>query len=360
MASLKRIIVVCGLLLSSPMAWSQGTPKYSNEFLSLGVSARAFGMSGAVVASSDDVTAGFWNPAGLVHMEDDKQLSFMHASYFAGIANYDYGAFATGFKDKAKLGVSFVRFGVDNIPNTLDLIRNGQIDYNRISTFSAVDYAFLLSYAQKTQTEGLSIGANAKIVHRRAGQFATAWGFGIDAGIQYVSPAKWRFGVMARDVTSTFNAWKFSFTEAEKDVLIQTGNEIPINSLEITLPKIILAAGKEFSLGEQFSLLTEINADVTTDGRRNTLVQSNVFSVDPRLGLEIGYRDLVFLRTGVGNIQEVTTVEDKQVWTLQPNIGLGIQLKNISFDYALSDIGDVSDALYSNVFSVRFSINPRD
>lgn len=354
----KRLIgIVLLITLYATEVFSQATPKYSNEFLSIGVSARAFGMSNSVVAGTEDVTAGFWNPAGLVHMEDDIQLSFMHSEYFAGIANYDYGGFATRFKDKGRIGLSFVRFGVDNIPNTLDLIRNGQIDYNRISTFSAVDYAFLISYAQKTLTEGLSIGGNAKIIHRRAGEFARAWGFGIDLGLQYRSKNDWQFGLMARDVTTTFNAWRFTFTEAEKDVLTQTGNEIPRNSMEITLPKVILAAGKRFDLGENFSLLSECNVDLATDGRRNTILSTNTVSVDPRLGIEIGYKDLIYLRSGVGNIQKVENINQEELWTVQPNIGLGLQFKNFAFDYALSDIGDVSDALYSNVFSVRFAVN---
>lgn len=355
----KKLIFVFGavLLLGVGKAYPQSTPKYSNEFLSIGISARAFGMSNAVVSSTDDVTAGFWNPAGLVHIKDDIQLSFMHAEYFAGIANYDYGGFATQIKDKANLGISFVRFGVDNIPNTLDLIRNGQIDYNRISSFSAVDYAFLFSYAQKTLRDGLSIGGNAKIIHRRAGQFAKAWGFGLDFGLQYRTDNNWQLGLMARDVTSTFNAWSFTFTDAEKDVLIQTGNEIPENSLEITLPKFILGAGKLFDLGEQFSLLAEFNADLSTDGKRNTLIRTGTVSIDPRIGLEAGYKKMVFLRAGLGNIQEVTNIAGAQRWTFQPNVGLGLKFKNVTFDYALSDIGDVSDALYSNVFSVRFSVN---
>ena len=64
--------------------------KYSNEFLNLGVGGRALGMGGAQVSQVNDVTAGYWNPAGLVHSRGDIQLAFMHNEYFAGIAKYDY------------------------------------------------------------------------------------------------------------------------------------------------------------------------------------------------------------------------------------------------------------------------------
>ena len=62
-------------------------PKYSNEFLAVGVGARAFGMSNSVSASTVDVTAGFWNPAGLMGLETDADVGLMHAEYLAGIAN---------------------------------------------------------------------------------------------------------------------------------------------------------------------------------------------------------------------------------------------------------------------------------
>ena len=45
---------------------------------------------------------------------------------------------------------------------------------------------------------------------------------------------------------------------------------------------------------------------------------------------------------------------------LHPNFGIGIQFRGIAIDYALSDIGDQSDALYSNIFSLRFDINKQN
>ena len=83
-------------------------------------------------------------------------------------------------------------------------------------------------------------------------------------------------------------------------------------------------------------------------------------------GFDAGYKNVFFLRGGIGNFQEVTSIKpispDEEIpetpelrtaWTFQPNFGLGLKLKNISIDYALTDIGNVSDALYSNVFSVK-------
>jgi len=161
-------------------------PKYSNEFLSLGVGARAFGMSNVQTAIVNDVTASYWNPAGLTKIKSDRQLSLMHAEYFAGIAKYDYGAIAMPLDSNRRLAFSLIRFGVDDIPNTIELIDvNGNIDYSKITSFSVADYAFILSYADKVNNKvGLSYGVNAKIIHRIVGDFAKAWGFGVDVGLQ--------------------------------------------------------------------------------------------------------------------------------------------------------------------------------
>ena len=351
--------VVCVVGLFNQNASAQTTPKYSNEFLSIGVGARSFGMANSVVASVDDVTAGYWNPSGLVKQKEKLQVSFMHSNYFSGLANYDYLGISTLVSENSTLSFSMVRFGVDNIPNTLDLIRNGQINYDRVTSFSAVDYGFFVSYAQKALKNGLSFGGSAKVVHRQAGDFASSWGFGIDMSSRYESQNDWTFAIMARDITTTFNAWNYNFSPAEEEIFLQTNNEIPQNSLELTLPKFIFGVAKKMNLSERFNLLAEVNLDVNTDGKRNTLLKSDLISGDPHLGLECGYRDMVFLRAGVGNIQQQMDFNFSNQWTFMPNIGVGIKFKQIVLDYALSDIGDQSAAQYSHVFSVRASIDPK-
>jgi hypothetical protein len=76
----------------------------------------------------------------------------MHAEYFAGIAKYDYIGASKRIDSNSVAGISFIRFGVDNIPNTLELVdANGNVDYSRIKSFNAVDAAVLISYARNMQ-----------------------------------------------------------------------------------------------------------------------------------------------------------------------------------------------------------------
>src|SRR6478672_3488706 len=110
------------VFLTSMATTSAQFRKYSNEFLNIGAGARGLAMGSAQVASAKDGTAGYWNPAGLTGVETTS-LNFMHASYFSNIAKYDYVNVAIPVSDnKRTIGLSILRFAVDDIPNTLFLV----------------------------------------------------------------------------------------------------------------------------------------------------------------------------------------------------------------------------------------------
>ncbi len=354
---IKRIAIGAMLAIACVSVQAQ-TRKYSNEFLAIGVGARSLGMSNASVATVNDVSSGYWNPAGLAGLKNNFEVILMHSEYFAGIAKYDYGALAKQIDSSSSIGISIVRFGVDDIPNTTELIdANGQIDYNRITTFSAADYGFILSYAKKLKIEGLKIGANAKVIRRKVGDFAGAWGFGLDAGVQY-QKENWKMGIMVRDISTTFNSWTYNLDDQTKYIFEQTGNELPQNGLELTLPKMILGVGRTIQY-KKFSALAELNLDATFDGKRNVIFKGDPISVDPHLGLEVGYDNLIFVRGGIGNIQKVQDLNGLASYVTQPNIGVGVKLfKSLSIDYALANVGQ-SFGLLSHVFSIKVNLNPK-
>ncbi|MFN9582379.1 MAG: PorV/PorQ family protein, partial [Bacteroidota bacterium] len=302
--------------------------KYSNQFLMLGVGARAAGMGNASLASVSDATAAYWNPAGLTQISHNLEFALMHNEQFAGIVKHDYGtvAFRLNSANKSALAFSFIRVGVDDIPNTLNLFNNGQLDLSRVQNFSAIDYAFLASYARQTMIENLTVGVNTKIIRRVVGEFAGAWGFGFDIGAQY-QLKQYRFGAMLRDATTTFNVWNFSFSESEKQVLLQTNNKLPQNSLELTAPLLQVGVARKWNLfNERFSVLPEITVDLSFDGNRNVWISSSYFNADPRMGLELGYKDNVFLLGGVTNFQRVTDIDGSRNLTFMPSIGAGLRI----------------------------------
>ena len=353
-------LLMLPLLSISQESTRDNTPKFSNEFLNIGVGAQSFGLGNSMVSHVGDVTAAYWNPAGLSNMESDYELALMHSDFFAGIANYDYGAFGARLNEKSNVALSVIRFAVDNIPDTRFLFdANGAVDYERVRFFSAIDNAFLLTYATELDVlDGLSVGGSAKIIHRIAGNFAKSWGYGIDLGAQKAL-GKWQVGLMAKDILGTFNTWSHN-PEEVRAIYNLTGNEIPTNSIEITLPRLILGGSRRFQFLKVFSLLTTLDWDITFDGKRNTVVRTELFSVDPHGGVELGFKELAFLRFGVNNIQEQLNFDRSTFWSYQPNIGLGIAIKEIHIDYALTDIGDQSDALFSHVFSLKIDFNVED
>jgi len=333
------------------------TPKYSNEFLNLGVGGRAMAMANAQVAISEDVTSGYWNPAGLLRIKNKYEGALMHASYFAGIANYDYIGFATPIDSLSHLGATIIRFAVDDIPDTRYLYdANGAINYDNIRFFTAADYAFVLSYARRIPTlKNLQLGGNIKVIHRKVGEFASAWGFGVDLGAQ-LKLNQWYFGVTFRDVFGTFNAWSHN-SELVEDVYLQTGNIIPQNSVEITLPRLILGISYQFSVGSKLGILPAVDLDLTFDGKRNVAISADPVSIDPKIGLEFDYQKTAFLRIGINNFQKIKDFDESTYISYQPTFGLGIKFKIFTVDYAFLDIGDQSESLYSHIFSLKISFD---
>ena len=348
---LKKHILL--FLLISQLSFGQAFRSFSNEFLNLGVDAAAFGMGKAVIASSGDVNSIYWNPAGLANVED-YQGALMHAEYFQGIGKYDYAAFAKPINNESAFAVSIIRFGVDDILNTTELIDSqGNIDYDKISLFSAADYAFNVAYGRKLLLSGLRIGFNAKIIHRKIGDFANSWGFGLDAALQYETASRWKIGLMLRDITTTFNAWSIDTEELAKiQDAIPGENQGEIETLELTKPKAQFGVGKKFAITRDFNILAEIDLNMRFS-QTNDLISTSFISIDPAIGIQIDFIDIVYLRGGVNNFQNFTDFDDSEYVTFEPNFGVGFRYKGIQIDYALANIGGASGTLYSNIFSVK-------
>lgn len=348
---LKKIVFL--FIVISQLSFGQAFRSFSNEFLNLGVDAASFGMGKAVIASTNDVNSIYWNPAGLTNVKD-YQGALMHAEYFQGIGKYDYAGFAKPINDESTFAISLIRFSVDDILNTTELIDNqGNINYNNISLFSASDYAFNVAYGRKFLLAGLNLGLNAKIIHRIIGDFASSWGFGLDAALQFQSNNDWKFGLMLRDITTTFNAWNINEVEFEKIKNSLPGeNQAEPETLELTKPKAQFGVAKSFSVFRDFKILTEVDLNMRF-AETNDIVSTSFISIDPAAGFQIDYIDVVYLRAGVNNFQYFRDFDESKKVSLEPNFGVGFRYKGIQIDYALANIGGAGGTLYSNIFSVK-------
>lgn len=345
---------------------AQAVRKYSNEFMKIGVGARGIGLGNTAVAAIDDITAAYYNPAGLTQLNSNFEIGLMHNEYFGGIAKYDYGAIAIPMLQKKQvLAFSFLRLGVDNIANTLNLVNvDGTVDYNKVTLFNVADMAFLASYAKKLgKDDKWSIGGSAKIIHRSYGGFSYAWGFGLDVGAQYRNK-NLKLGIMAQDITSTFNAWAFNFTEDQKQTFRNTGNEIPTSSLEITTPTLRIGAAYLFQV-KQDKLSIEPSLEFIShfDGRRNVLIRTYPMSFDLSAGLEFNIFKVFYLRAGIYNIQQATNDSGQYYTSVQPNIGAGLKFKPVTIDYTYSNLGSTQTSgigLYSHVISLNIHLKRKE
>lgn len=336
LAALKDVLtlVLMGILLNSP-ALPQSTAKYAGEFIAIGIGGRALGMGSAYTAVANDITSGYWNPAGLASV-DFPQISLMHDERFAGLVNYDYGAVAIPVGTVSTVALSIIRLGVDNIPNTqyagVDI--NGlplppdewqnfvRIDPDRITYYNAADWAFFLSYARRV-TERFSYGANVKLIHRDL-ESASAVGVGFDIAARYSASRNFTVGANLQDVTTTLVAWNTGRNELITPTL-RTGGAYTL-----------------YALGGRF--IPALDLDIRFENRRTASVFNiGGISFDPHAGLEYDFRNLIAVRTGYTDAKELT-------------LGAGIHLPKLHIDYSFARFKDSEEAIKTHRISLTFTL----
>lgn len=347
------------LLATGICSEAQIVRKYSNEFLSIGAGARGLAMGGAVISNQNDVYSPMWNPAGLLGIDRDWQGAAMHAEYFESIAKYDYLAFAKPLDNNGGVfAISIVRLGIDNILNTTQLIDpEGNIDYDKITSFSQSDYAALLSYAfHPGGNQKIDVGVNAKLVYRNVGKFASGYGFGFDIGAIYHSDDGWNYGAVLKDATTTVNFWTVNQKELSTVVNGEEFNPAPKDKLEITMPKLNIGVSKNFELSREFELLPE--AGLNVDFAKTAAVISTDFaSITPYAGAELKFQDMIFVRVGLNRFQTITDIENlKRKVSFQPSAGIGIKYQGLTLDYAITNSGIGGSNFYSNFFSLKLDM----
>ena len=352
-------IFFTAFILSGIFSEAQIIRKYSNEFLNIGAGARGLAMGGAVISNQEDVYSPMWNPAGLIGIDRDWQGAAMHAEYFESIAKYDYLAYAKPLDNKGGVfAISVVRLGVDNILNTTQMIdAEGNIDYDKITSFSQSDYSRLVSYAFRPGgNHRLSVGVNAKLVYRNVGKFANGFGFGFDLGMLYNSDTGWKYGAMLRDATTTVNFWTVNQKELSAVVNGEEFNPAPKDRMELTMPKLNLGMSRNFEINRDLELLPEAGLNIDF-AKTAALISTDFASITPYAGAELKFQDMIFVRVGLNRFQTVTDIENlKRKLSFQPSAGIGIKYQGLTLDYAITNSGVGGSNFYSNFFSLKLDM----
>jgi hypothetical protein len=308
--------------------------KYAGEFMAIGVGGRSLALGGAYVALANDVTAGYWNPAGLSRLSYP-QLGLMHDERFAGLVNYDYGAAAMPLGPSSTIGLSVIRLGVDNIPDTRNAGVDAEgnplppdrweefigIDPSRVVWYNSADWAFYFSYAKKA-SGSFSYGANIKFISRDNGG-ASATGIGFDLGALYTID-RLSLGANLQDATTTLVAWS-------------TGTN------EFIIPTLKLGGAYRFEISD-VRIIPVADADVRFENRgASANLSTGPVSFDFHGGLEFSFREIAALRAGYTDIGSLT-------------FGAGVKLPKIDLDYSYSKFDDSDQLGNTHRISILFTL----
>jgi hypothetical protein len=324
------LVLVLVLVSSSPATAQFVNAKYGGDFLSIGAGARALGMGSAYVAVADEVTAAYWNPAGLNGITN-YQGSYMHSERFSGVVSFDYAGFVLPANNRGVLALSIFRQGVDNIKNTLNVYNdaNGIPDPSQITTFSATDMAVYLTYANVFR-ETMNWGVSAKVVNSRLGPFADAWGYSLDIGLQKrTGDVSW--GVNLMDATTLMKFWSVD-REALANIGDVYGDEIPEGQNERVLPTLKAGIAKQFYLPD-LVVTTAADVDVRFEGRKAFYLNTGDISYEPNIGAEFSYKELVHIRAGLTQFSTDTLSSKLYV---NPTVGAGVTIGMVQVDYGFS------------------------
>jgi len=289
--------------------------KYAGEPFKLGASARPLGFGGAYVALTSDPSSIYYNPAGLGGIAGS-QLLFLHSETFGSLINQDYVAYAhaINFGERpGALGIGLYRLGGGGI-----LITGWNADSSRLvvkSEESHYDYLLQIGGGCKVH-ERWRVGGSIKTILRSAAG-ASAWGLGLDLGLQYDVFSALTLGVTAADVTSSF----ISYDNGTK---------------ESVLPSIKL--GGVYSYRRQwFTARLIADGEFLFEGRdKAAQVSLGTASMDTHWGGELSYEDRVFFRAG-SDIGRLT-------------LGVGVGFSRFRLDAAFMDHKNLDN-------SYRLSLN---
>jgi hypothetical protein len=333
-----RILTLGALLLSASVAFPQSLTKTGTTaapFLKIGVGSRAIGMGGAFTATANDISAMYWNPAGLA-LINGSEASFNHVTWFADV-QYDFAGVALPLADVGTLGTFVELLSMDEMD-----VRTIEVPEGTGEKFGAGAMAIGLSYA-RSLTDQFSIGFNAKYLREYLWHMS-ATSFALDVGVLYKIPVlnELRLGA---DIANFGPKMKLEGRD-NLHVIQVGGAEGNLVNSDVQL--------ESFDLPLLFRV--GLAADVVqNDVARLTLALDAVHPNDNteylNTGMEFGWNEIVFVRGGWKSLLERDT---EQRWT----VGLGLNYRvieslQIKVDYAYQDWGRLNSVHYLSV-GVKF------
>ena len=333
-----RIVLLGVLLLSASVAWPQSLTKTGTTaaaFLKIGVGSRAIGMGGAFAATATDISAMYWNPAGLATLNGN-EATFNHVGWFADV-QYDFAGVALSLSEFGTLGAFVSVLTMDEMD-----VRTIEMPEGTGERFKAGGFELGLSYA-RSLTDQFSIGFNAKYIREDLWHMSST-SFALDVGVLYKIAVlnELRLGANIANfgpkmkLEGRDNLYVIQVGGAEGN---QVNSDIQLESFDLPLL---------FRVGLAADVVKEETARLTL---AVDAVHPNDNSEYLNTGFEFGWNEIVFLRGGWKSLFERDT---EQRWTL----GAGLNYRvlgdiSLKIDYAYQDFGRLANVHYFSV-GVKF------
>lgn len=311
-------LISFGCLIAQSKVGSTAAP-----FLNIGIGGKAISMGGAFVATANDVSSLYWNPAGSARLETNEAM-FTHSMWFADI-DYNWAGAALKLGNMGSLGISvtYLDYGSMEVTTLAEQDGTGQM-------FDAKDLSLALTYAYNL-TDRFSVGGSAKYIQQKIWN-SSASTMAFDLGILYYSDI---FGLRIGATISNFGA---DLSLDGKDLLVQhdIDNQINGNNDQI----LANLRTDEYPL----PLLFRIGIAADLINIQDHLISIGVDAMHPNdndeslnVGLEYRLYDLISLRGGyksllLDNAEEGLTIGVGLNYSFAPNLGF-------YFDYAYQDFG---------------------
>lgn len=336
MISLRKILiynsVVFGLIsIFSPIAFCQKLEKTGSsgaQFLKIGIGAKAIGMGGSFVAVSDDITAMYWNPAGISRLS--KKTGIVSHNNWIADSDFEYLAIVIPLSNSNTIGLSISYLSFGEIEQTT--VRNPNGNGN---IFSSYDMAITTTYSRML-VEDFSVGFSTKYIREQIWDL-TASTVALDMGALFSPGYKpITFGVSLSNFSPDL---EFKGTNLHEDVDIFDDAdpvEVQVRTTPYPLP-LIFRFGMAYDLynGEEKSLTLSAEGNHLTDSEQKL-----------NFGAEYRISDLLQLRTGY------RVNDDEGNYSM--GFGLEYPFTQSSFirvDYAYYDLGRL---LNSHRFSLSY------
>ncbi len=318
---MKKIFVL--LIITTALFAQSKTGSTAAPFLNIAMGARATSMGGAFSAVAKDVSALYWNPAGISRLENNEAM-FTQSKWFADI-DYNWSGAILKINSQHAVGLSatYLDYGDMEITTLSEQSGTGQM-------FSATDLALGLTYAFNL-TDRFSIGATVKYVQQRIWN-SSASAVAVDIGTLFYSD------IYGLRIAATITNFGTDMKMDGKDLLVQHdinpqnyGNNEQILALlrtdEYPLPLTFrVGVAKEFILSGDHIVTIALDALHPGDNDESINIGGEYLFAE-MISLRLGYKSLF-----LDNSEEGLTAGFGVFYEFAPNFG-------IYFDYAYQDLG---------------------